>query len=249
MDLDTAASRYVHPDDEPFMTPARTEGLALHLLPLPVNGNLRHAEVLILMLNSGFGESDVLWEKAHPSEHRAMLASQRTNVHQSHTPDDYHPFYDLNPLFCDHPGAGYWKGGANLATAKRQAKKLASVITELAHTWRVSTDVVDLTIASRVAVVELLAYRSTSFNHRGLFKKLPSCAEALALVGSLVAENEKLVVVPRSVKEWGFSGPENNSENLVVYGANQGLSASLTTNSVGGQALLKRLLVRRPEAT
>ena len=247
LDLNASQTQFVHPDDAPHMTPETTEGLALNLLPLAVNGSLKCADVVILMLNSGFGDSDVLWEKSHPNEYQVMLASQRANLHQSHGDEDHYPFYDLNPLFRDHPGAAYWKGGASLAVGKRQARKLASIAADLGGVRSESPQTVYREMSNRVAVVELLSYRSTKFKHKSLFGKLPSCAEALKLVRTLVAENEKLIVIPRSVKEWGFSGPSDNTENLVVYDPRQGAAASMTTRSAGGQAILARLTPTAPQ--
>lgn len=241
LDLRSSRQQIVHPDDIPYMTPETNKGLALHLLPLAVNGSLKRADVVILMLNSGFGDGDALWETAHPNEHQVMLASQRANLHQSHGSEEQYPFYDLNPLFRDHPGAAYWKGGANLAVAKRQAKKLGSIAARLSDVWNAPLETVYRGISNHVAVVELLAYRSTEFKHERLFSKLPSCAAALNLVRALVAEDQKLIVVPRRVKEWGFVGCGDNTENLIVYNPNQGRAASLTTRSAGGQAILARL--------
>ena len=248
LDVDSSHKQYVHPDDAPHMTPDSTKGLALHLLPLPVNGSLKRADVVILMLNSGFGDSDNVWEASRPKEHQVMLASQRANVHQSHDRGDHYPFYDLNPQFCDHPGAAYWKGGANLAVPKRQARKLASIAAELGDAWNVSSDSVYREMSNRVAVVELLSYRSTKFKHTGLFNKLPSCTESLKLVRGLVAENQKLIVIPRSVKSWGFAGSSDNTHNLIVYEPSQGAAASMTTRSAGGQAILARLKLKGPVA-
>ena len=246
LDLHSPHTQLIHPDDAPYMTAKTTEGLALHLLPLAVNGSLKRADVIILMLNSGFGDSDVLWETSHPKEHQVMLASQRANLHQRHGSEDQYPFCDLNPLFRDHPGAAYWKGGANLLIKKPQAQKLASIAAELGSAWNASPETVYRKMSNRVAVVELLAYRSTKFKHTALFKKPPSCAEALKLVSTLVEENEKLIVIPRSVKKWGFSGPGDNTGNLIVYDRGQGTSASITTRSAGGQAILARLKPNAP---
>ena len=248
LDVDSSHKQYVHPDDAPHMTPESTKGLTLHLLPVPVNGSLKRANVIVLMLNSGFGDDDVLWEKSHPKENQVMNASQRANIHQSHGSEDHFPFYDFNPLFRDHPGAGYWKGRANLAIPKRQSQKLASIAAELGDVWNVPPETIHREMSSRIAVIELLAYRSTKFKHKRLFNKLPSCEEALQLVRALVAENQKLIVVPRSVKEWGFVGPSDNTENLLVYNSNQGVSASLTTRSAGGQAIFSRLRCITPPA-
>ncbi|MDP2448518.1 MAG: hypothetical protein Q8M93_00615 [Polaromonas sp.] len=239
MDL-TSKSPYVHPMDERFFRANKTDGLQLELLPIPMNGNLRHADIIILMLNSGFSKDDINWESAHPEQHLLMLESQRRNIHQSHKDHDY-PFYDLNPTFKDHPGAAYWKGGANMAVKRRQQQKLASVAGELVRVWKVELATVYREISNRIAVLQLFPYRSSTFGHSKLLRNLPSCLEATMVVRALVEDSNKLIVVPRSVKAWGFNGVSDNTENLIIYEPHQARSASLSMNSSGGKAIFNRL--------
>lgn len=240
----------MHPDDQLWLADTRAAEFSAHLLPQPINGNLRRAEVLILMPGARPGDDESLWSaQAHPGERASMAAAQQANLLQSHGPADPYPFFDLDPRFSDHPGAAYWRGGAKTAMpAGRQARKLASLAAELAHVWATSEEVAFRTLANRVAVLYLHAYPSAGSAGAGpsLPKNLPSCQEAVALVNGLLQENHKLIVIPRSPKEWGFNGPADNRKNLVVYDAAQGLSASLGTFSAGGQAILKRLFLLGP---
>lgn len=245
MDL-TPRARYIHPDDAPFLCAEEHPSLQFQLLPIPLIGNLRTAEAVILMLNSGFGKDDLVWEQAHPTEHASMLAVQRANLHQRYF-DGAYPFYDFDPRFRNHPGAGYWKGGAQLAVRKRQQAKLSQVAEALACEWSVPVEQAHKHLAHRVAVLEWFPYRSTSFEWRSAFQRVPSCQEALRLVRSLVNDNQKLIVVPRSVDKWGFRGFADGTDNLVVYDGPQGTAASLTLNSAGGKAILQRLLHAGPE--
>ena len=246
---DKERTRFIHPDDQPALTDSQAAEWALHLLPQPVNGNLRRAEVLILVAGARAGDDDALWAQTHPGERASMAAAQHANILQSHGPTDAYPFSDLDPRFLDHPGAAHWRGGARSEMALgRQAKKLASLAGELAHVWATSEEVAFRTLSHRIAVVHLLAYPAAGASPAtpSLPRNLPSCQEAVALAHGLLAENQKLIVVPRSAKEWGFNGPADNRKNLVVYDAVQGLSASLGTFSAGGQAILKRLFLLGP---
>lgn len=233
---------YIHPRDERMLDPAQHPQFRFHVLPIPVLGNLRTAEAVILMLNAGYGDNDETWNKAWPSEHAAMTAAQKANLLQQHAPDDY-PFYDFNPLFRMHPGAGYWKGDAELAVKQRQMAKLRSVARELEHHWKVPLEQVHKVLAHKVAVLEWCPYRSKDFQRSAGLAKLPSIIAARELAKALVEENDKLVIATRHIDAWGYEGSMDSKNNLVVYDRRQGTAASLTMNSAGGKALLQRLLL------
>ncbi|KWT98153.1 MULTISPECIES: hypothetical protein [unclassified Variovorax] len=238
-------SLYVHPKDEPHLDPTKHPQFQLQVLPIPVLGNLRTAEAVILTLNAGYGDNDEAWRKAWPKEHEAMTAAQSANIQQQHTPGGY-PFYDFNPAFRTHPGVAYWKGGAELAVKQRQMAKLRGVATELGQNWKVPLEEVHRVLAHKVAVLEWCPYRSKDFTATPSLKSLPSVQEAMELARNLVLEGEKLVIVTRHIDAWGYQGSADSGENLVVYDKAQGTSASLTMNSAGGRALLKRLLRAGP---
>lgn len=220
MDL-KARPRYIHPADEAILTDSVADKaqLQLQLLPLPVNGNLRRAEIIVLMLNSGWGEDDAAWEEAFPNEHAAMLSAKRANLHQSHGTGDAYPFYDLNPRFQDHPGAAYWKGGANLVKPRRkpQEKRLAELAGALAVEWSVPLSAVYRELSNRIAVVQRCAYASKDGDElKTIAKRLDSSAELIKFIRGLVDEDEKLVVVVRAASVVGLL-PADNARNLFVY--------------------------------
>lgn len=234
MDPTTPRDVHVHPADEPFVQagPPGDKQLQLQVLPIPVNGNLRQADVVILMLNPNFDEmSDREWKMAHPAEYEYMVACQRANIQQRH-PHDAHPFYDISPLLGSHPGAGYWRGGS----------KLADIARELASNRRVSLDEAYIELSRRIAVLQLVPYRSKKFGRHRLIKDAPSCMEAVALARYLAEKTNKLLIVQRKARDWGFEFPSNR-ENVIVYDPRrEALSASLSLKSRGGSAILARLV-------
>lgn len=244
MDLAPSAT-YIHQKDAHVMRDENHRDFQFQVLPIPVLGNLRSAEVVILMLNAGYGDNDEAWAHARPHEHALMVEAQRANIYQSHQPGGY-PFYDFNPAFKTHPGVGYWKGGAELAIKQRQMAKLRGVALELQVRWGVPLEHVHKVIAQKVAVLQWCPYRSKDFKRSGNLAKLPSVQAARKLACSLVDENQRLVIVTRHVEAWGYDGAHDSRGNLIVYDRKQGTSASLTLNSAGGRAILERLLQGGP---
>lgn len=234
MDLTTPRDVYLHPADEPFVQagPPGDKQLQLQVLPIPVNGNLRQADVVILMLNPNFDEmSDRQWKMAHPAAYEYMEACQRANIQQRH-PYDAHPFYDISPLLGSHPGAGYWRGGS----------KLAGIARERASNRRVSLEEAYIELSRRIAVLQLVPYRSKKFGHHSLVKEAPSSAQAIALARYLAEETDKLLIVQRKVNDWGFEFPSDR-ENVIVYDPRrEARKASLSLKSRGGSAILARLI-------
>jgi hypothetical protein len=225
------AKPFVHPEDAAFV---RQGDFELGLLPLPVNGSLAGAEVVILTLNPGLDPEDYEWENTD-----VFRASIVRNLTQEHGPLDY-PFFYLDPRFDQHPGAGYWSCRRTPKRPKREQQKLRAVIEAVAERDGVSVESAQAHVARKVAVLQLCPYHSANMGRRDLLRKLPSSLQARKLVKALVASGDKLVVAMRSVSEWGFTGPVD-SENLVVYPSSLGISASLSPSSAGGAAMLRRL--------
>lgn len=224
------AAPFAHPDDEasPYL-----EDFELSLLPIPFVGNLLEAEAVILMLNPGLDAEDIAWEqKPH------FRSSLERNLSQ-HFPADSYPHFYMDPAFKQHPGAGYWAKSRGLP-GKRDLQKLQSVTRALALRDHVSPAAAQAHIARKVAIVQLAPYHSAKLTRRVALRELPSAKQARAFVDGLVREDSKLVIAARSVSEWGFTKPQNIGR-LVVYKPTLGASASLSTTSEGGRALLKHL--------
>ena len=221
---------FVHPDDvgSPYLVDFK-----LSLLPIPFVGNLREAECVILMLNPGLDAEDIAWEQK-PSFRTAL----ERNLSQSFPVGSYPQFY-LDPAFYQHPGAGYWaKSRRN--PGKRDLQKLQSLIRALARRDNVTEASAQAHVARKVAIVQLAPYHSAKLTRRDALSNLPSAHQARSFVHGLIRDRSKLVIAARSVSEWGFTSAQNTGR-LVVYKPTLGASASLTTGSDGGRAMLEQL--------
>lgn len=239
----------VHPDDLPilqesgwkpgtdptsfedFVSGQRFGNLAdglfhLSLFPVPYVGDLRHAPVVILLLNPGFGYSDY-WAEFKVPEFRVSL---ERNLRQSFDHTEF-PFLFLDPQFCWHGGFIWWEG------------KLRDVIRRIADLRFSGRYLPALRFMSQnLACVELFPYHSAFFAHHGLIQRLPSAVQARSfacdhLIPSAIAR-QRTVIVTRQKKGWGA---QNSEGDLVVYEGGHTRGASLSTNSEGGKAILRRL--------
>jgi hypothetical protein len=225
------APPFVHPKDATY---AGISSLELQLLPVPAIGDIEHAEVIVLMLNPGLHKMDFTWEKK--PEYRDIVLR---NLHQK-LEGVRHPFFYLDSRFSEHPGALYWIGGNRLHSRMKVQQKLRAVALELARRRNSDFAAAQAEISRRVAIVQQVPYHSHKLRKRSLLRTLHSCTEARLLAKALVEETDKLVVIVRSSAEWGFT--PQVKQNLVVYNSSLGASASLTLRSLGGQAILNRLL-------
>jgi hypothetical protein len=204
-----------------------------------VVGDLAGADVLVLMLNPGYDPDDHVWE-CKVSFRESLLRS----LHQTHNGHPF-PFSYLDPTFAAHPGAGYWIGGRPPSPGRKTVQKLRRLTKEFAQRQSITFDEARKIVANRVAILELLPYHSQALRRRDLLGVLPSCQKARTLVEGLIKRQHKLVVVPRSIAEWGFSGPVDDT-SLVVYPPSQGAAASLGPTTAGGRAILRRLCATPP---
>lgn len=234
----TRPSEWVHPADDEYLTERDRTYMQLDLLPLPVNGNLRNAKVVILMLNPGFGERDAAW--GTPSSRSERLGSEIANLRQIHKSSDY-PMHELNPILTGSGGARFWAGSLGKTGGKLRhlAKALAPPNDE---------DHIEIRkeLSNHITVVQLVAYRSTKFSDlQGGQRKegppqhrLQSSKEALLLAQSLIEEQDKLVVVPYGIQHWGLE--TQVTSRLIVY--RRGLrAANFTPISPGHHVILKTL--------
>jgi hypothetical protein len=225
------APPFVHPADRSLILPGDFE---LDLLPIPVVGDVAGADVIVLMLNPGYDPEDHTWERK-PTFRESLLRS----LHQRHDGHQF-PFSYLDPTFSSHPGAGYWIGGRPPSPGRKTVQKLRRLTEKLAQQRGTTFDDARMIVANRVAILELLPYHSRALRRRDLLSVLPSCQKARMLVEALIRQQRKLIVVPRSIAEWGFSGPVEHA-NLVVYPRSQGAAASLGPTTAGGRAILRHL--------
>jgi hypothetical protein len=212
---------YSQPD---FGAPGDTR-LHLGLLPQPYCGNIREAEVYILLLNPGYSPCDDYGEYEVPAHRQAAI----NNLHQ-HFSGDTLPFFLLDPQFAWHSGYTWWHG------------KLAGIIGVAAKERGIPFADARKEIASKIASLELFPYHSTSFRDADKWVRRLKSAE---LARRFVAEHvlpkvdngDATVVVMRQVQAWDV--PEHH--NIVRYTKKEARGAHLSPDSRGGRAILSRL--------
>ncbi len=202
--------------------------LHLGLIPVPFIGDMLSASIYVLMLNPGLGPGDYFEYKV-PSLKRALIA----NLRQKRKPGVM-PFIFLDPSFAWHGGFGYWD------------RKLKKVMAALAASKDMSLADARSTLASKLAVVQLVPYHSVGSNQRAL-QQLPSVRLAKDFVRRRVAERvraqEAIVIVTRQVRIWDQCLPDDLGEDqgIIRYTASEARSASLSPNTRGGRAILRQL--------
>lgn len=204
---------------------ATDDRLHLSLLPVPYVGNIRNAEIVILLLNPGFQYSDY-WSETNNPEFRKRL---KQNLQQSFDAVEF-PFLFLDPQFCWPSGFMWWE------------KKLRDVLKEIAlrkFSGNYHAALHDL--SQRLACVELIPYHSRTFKDHKLISLLPSIQTAKRFVQTSLVQDavsmKRTLIATRQVKEWGIT---KSHPNVVTYDGGHARGASLGVKSKGGNAILKR---------
>ncbi len=195
----------------------------LSLLPVPFMGCLDRAEIFILLLNPGFGFGS--YEEDADPEKAEML---RRSVRQELDGVEF-PFVSLNPQFSWTAGFRWWEGKLRSVirahAAERQSNYLASL----------------QAFASRLACIELVAYRSAQFGGGSIAQKLPSCRAARQFVESVLLpraqKGEIKLIVTRQVRQWGL----NSGDHVVLYEGGLTRGAPLGPTTPGGKAILAQM--------
>jgi hypothetical protein len=195
---------------------------------MPFAGDLNRADIFILALNPGFQFSNY-WAEYKSYQYRECI--ERT-LRQDFENVEF-PFLSLDPALCWYSGFMYWE------------KKLRDVLLIIAET-QFSGSYFDAmrSLAKRLAVIELIAYRSQSFAAHKLIKQLPSTAIARNHVKSNLLpraiRGEIAIIVTRQVASWGIEEDGVGSGCLCVYKGAQTHGSSLSSRSEGGRAILRR---------
>ena len=213
-------------DFESFIAVSRFDDWRMHLrlLPQPYGGDLRKAEIFILLLNPGLGYTDY-WGESRMESFRKRLES---NLRQDLEGIEF-PFLWLDPELCWHGGFVWWE------------KKLREVINVIARE-RFNGRYIDALrdVSKKLASLELLPYHSFSFGAHRLIDELPSVKVIREFVrGKLVQEaksGKKTLIVTRQQNAWNLPTRE---KNIIIYTGGHTRGASLGTNSEGGKAILR----------
>ena len=199
--------------------------LHLSLMPIPYGGDLRVADIIVLLLNPGFSFTDYYAETHMPAYRRRL----EQTLAQDFEGIDF-PFVWLDPEFCWHSGFVWWEG------------KLRDVITRIAKE-KFNGRYVDALrdVSKRLAHVELVPYHSSSFGAHQLIEDLPSvhAVRRFAQEALVKAANQgaRTIIVTRQAASWRLPA---DTRNLAVYEGGHTRGASLGSKSLGGRAILAR---------
>jgi hypothetical protein len=224
---------YLHSADAPHV--ADPKNLKFNLLPYPFVGDIAGADVWVLMLNSNIGDRDEIDE-----EDPQFRKRQCANLRQDFSGLDY-PLLSLDPVLSGTGTYQYYNVrngfydliavyGARAGIPLEEARKI---------------------IARRVAVLQLLPYRSKSGQFvEKLSSVMPSSRLVYRAVQETISERHKLIIVPRSATLWGLKY-EQNTDGVITYRADQARSGSLKPAAIGGKcaggdAVVSWLLEHQP---
>lgn len=228
----------VHPQDADVVragAPGPSQ-LQLDVVPIPVNGCLLTADIILLEANPNFdAEQEAAWARAHPTADSLLQAARLRSLRQDHSQDDY-PFYDLDPRLATTGGAAYWRSGS----------KFGDAIAVLQAAWVATGDQVLRELSWRVAVLQMVPYRSRTFNHAQMAERCASGREVRQLVHALSQDPDKLVICQRRVAQWGFSFPSTRPNVITYDPRREALKASLSGRSRGGPSLIAKLAKAPP---
>jgi hypothetical protein len=193
----------------------------LSLLPTPYSGDLRAADIILLVLNPGFALSDYYAESRSPKfcdRLKGTLAQDFVGV-------DF-PFVWLDPEYCWHGGFRYWERKLHDVTELIAKEKFGGrYLDALRH------------LSKRLAHVELVPYHSSSFKAYDLIKDLPSARAARRFAQESASQGDKTIIVTRRAASWEIS---TRNDNLIVYEGGLTRGASLGPDSPGGRAILDK---------
>ncbi len=210
--------RFRDPDDADFH---------FSLLPVPFIGDLRHADIFILLLNPGVDPADYYAEYKQPTFRRALVRNLKQELRGAQ-----YPFFCLDPQFCWSSGYAWWEG---------KLKKVVQALAKKKCRGQYRTAL--RAVSRRIAAIELVPYHSDHFDGGATEKNLPSARWAQQWVEKFLAprarRGEILIVVTRSIKDWRLS---EVAGRIVCYERGETRGASLTPRSRGGKAILRRLL-------
>jgi len=163
-------SRYIHSESistfDDFVASARfgdfkDARLDLSLLPVPYQGDLREADIFVLLLNPGFGYTDYYSEWEVPE----FRKRREQNLVQDFEGIEF-PFLGLDPDFCWHGAFRYWE------------EKFRSVLRRIAEVKERSYLDVLREMSKRLVALQLVPYHSPRFRSGPLINKLASTQQA-----------------------------------------------------------------------
>jgi hypothetical protein len=215
------STRFGKPKDKDFH---------LSLLPVPYIGNLDKADIVILLLNPGFGLSD--YHTQDDAEHSRLLVKM---IQQDFKGNDY-PFLSLNPEMAWSGGFMWWE------------KKLSKVLRTVADKYFEGSYLESLKLLSqRIAAIELVPYHSKVFGARRLIRKMPSALAAQAYIRDVLVpkarDGNATLIAARQVATLELPP---GVRNIVQYEPALARGAHLGPSTPGGEAILRAIEERPP---
>lgn len=179
---------WLHRRDAPFLN---SHSLPVHadVSAYPYVGDLKRADVWLCMLNSKLGRHDSDEESSEP--YKSLF---RKNLRQELAEEEF-PLLSLNPVLQNTGTFQYYN----------YDRGLAALVEEFARAKGVSELNARRVCSSRLAILELLPYRSETFPTA--LKTLPSVN--LARRAAQEASATKLLIVPWGLSSWGLKNSDN----------------------------------------
>lgn len=189
------------------------KALHLSLLPQPYHGDLRNAEVFVLLKNPGLHPSDYYAEEKDPEFRQSIIATIRQEKRS-------HMF--LDPKWAWTSGFNWWES---------KLRMVGRLIAKDRFDGDYSKALADL--ARRIACLELVPYHSQTFSGP---TQIASAKAVRRFAREAARDRDRTIVVTRAVKDWDVG----NGSNIVAYNAGQARGASLGPDTPGGRAILER---------
>jgi len=152
--------------------------LRMDVPPEPFHGNVVDAQVVILMLNPGFHDEDLLY--AHDPIYCEQLA-QSLLMHPS---KEAYPFTPLDPRWAQTPTGLWWR-------------KILS---------RFVDAVGDKQVAQRLAVLEWYPYHSKSFRYKPQILRVSDATKFNQELAAACIQSDKIVICMRGHDLWTLGG-------------------------------------------
>lgn len=170
------------------------------LIPIPYQGSLHTADIVLLQLNPGFGPHDYFAERTSA----AYVRAQRRNLFQCLENTKF-SFPTLDPRFAWHGGFVYWERRLRPYIQVLQSKEGLTTYQNALQAF-----------SRRLAVLELVPYHSRNwFLPARVARGLPSVAAMKAIVHDEILPKaqkaETLVIVMRGHDLWGVKHKPNNN--------------------------------------
>lgn len=196
----------------------RRKQFHLGLLPQPYQGDLKNAEILILLANPGLSACDYHVEQHYPAFREELVATIRQERRK-------HLF--LDPTWAWTSGFIWWEN---------KLRGVARIIASERFNGHYGRALADL--SQRVAAIELVPYHSFEFNAP---INLASASAARRYVASI--DPGRIVIATRRVANWGLA----DGQNVFKYPASHSRGASLGPNTLGGMAILEHYGITVPK--